>query len=535
MPTTNLLSIPRSQRPADFGALAWQTLVGLLVAGFTAMLVLYVVPVATLKGVAAGIVVVGSIWFLTTRNAELALIVILLYLGLLDGYLKLASGSSVVTFVRDAFIFSLSIGLLARAIATGQRLRLPPLSMWLVAWTVIVFVEFANPQSGTLSHSIAGARQHLEFVPLFVLAYVYVRTARALRIFCVLLAFVAAANGVVGLIQFRETPQQFAAWGPGYSERVLGTGGFAGGGRTSDAGATGSSNRPFGLGSDAGDGGLTGMIAICGIFVLAAFSRRRVYQLLAIAMALLAIVAIVTSQGRTVIVGSAITVIAFCVLTMAAGSRLKSLSGLTTVLVVSGLVAVAVIGAAGVGGFRYSGLSPTSLVATTTSARGASIAAVPHNIRTFPFGAGLGTGGPASGSPGASSLTQSGSLNIETEFSLLVLDTGIPGLFVMTFFVLRLMWIGFTRLRKEPDPQAKILLAALIAPLPGIFIQFFISSPTPSTPIGPYLFALGGVISYWLVERPALSRRELAYARSALPTDDVNAAAIAIAVPNSLA
>ena len=81
MPTTTFPSIPRSQRPANFGALAWQTLAGLFVAGFVALLVVYVVPVATLKGVAAGVVVVGSIWFLTTRNSQLALVVILLYIG----------------------------------------------------------------------------------------------------------------------------------------------------------------------------------------------------------------------------------------------------------------------------------------------------------------------------------------------------------------------------------------------------------------------------------------------------------------------
>src|SRR5262249_31278322 len=151
---------------------------------------------------------------------------------------------------------------------------------------------------------------------------------RALRMFCILLAVVAAANGVAGWVQFKETPAQFAAWGPGYSERVLGTGAFAGAGRTSATGTSGSATRPFGLGSDAGDGGLFGMLALCGIFALAAFSRRRRYQVLAVALALLAVVGIVTSQGRSVLLGSVITLLAFGMLTLKAGSRLKSLSGL---------------------------------------------------------------------------------------------------------------------------------------------------------------------------------------------------------------
>jgi hypothetical protein len=536
MATMIFARVPRSHRPANLGAVAWQTLVGLLIAAVTGLLILYVVPVATLKGVAVGVVVVGSIWFLTTRNSQLALAMILLYIGLLDGYLKLASGSSVVTFVRDAFIFSLTIGLLARAVATQQRLRMPPLSLWLVAWTVIVLVEFANPRSGTLLHSIAGARQHLEFVPLFFLTYLFLRTTRALRMFCILLGVVAAANGIAGFVQLKETPQQFAAWGPGYSERVLGTGAFAGGGRTGDTGVTGSSTRPFGLGSDAGDGGLVGMIAICGILVLAAFSRRRHYQLLAMALALLAIVAIVTSQGRTVVLGSGITVIVFCMLTLTAGSRLKSLSGLVIVLTVSALVVVALVGVAGAGGFRYGGLAPSGIISTTSSARGVSIDAIPDNVAAYPFGAGVGTAGPASGSPGGSSLTQSATFNVETEFSFLLVETGIPGLFVMTGFVLTLLYVGLSRLRREPDPEAKVFLAALMAPLPAIFIQFFISTPTPSTPIGPYLFALGGIISYWLVERPAARRLAAGvYAGSNAAVLGQGAAAAAIAAPNSLA
>ncbi|MCL2419392.1 MAG: hypothetical protein FWD04_08870, partial [Conexibacteraceae bacterium] len=61
-----------------------------------------------------------------------------------------------------------------------------------------------------------------------------------------------------------------------------------------------------------------------------------------------------------------------------------------------------------------------------------------------------------------------------------------------------------------------ILLAALIAPLAAMFAQFFVSAITPSVPLGPYLFAAGGVISYWLVELPAARRREAAgYAAAA--------------------
>src|SRR5215475_8489571 len=117
-------ALPRRLRqPASaLGPVARQTLAGLFVAAVSAGFVVYLDHHLNLKGVAAGLVVVGSLWFLTTRNPQLALALVMLYLGLLDGYLKLATGSSVVTFVRDAFLWSLAIGLLLRASVTRQRL-----------------------------------------------------------------------------------------------------------------------------------------------------------------------------------------------------------------------------------------------------------------------------------------------------------------------------------------------------------------------------------------------------------------------------
>ena len=504
-------ALPRrlGRSAAAGGRIFRQTLGGLLVAAVAAVFVIYLDHHLNLKGVAAGLVVVGSIWFLTTRNPQLGLALVLLYLGLLDGYLKLATGSTIVTFVRDAFLFSLAIGLLVRATVTRQRLPLPPMSGWLVAFTVIVFVEFANPNAGTLAHSLAGAREQLEFIPLFFLTFVFVRSTRALRTFCILLAVIAAANGLVGWVQFGESPTQFAAWGPGYAERVLGTGAFSGAGRNSATSTNGSATRPFGLGSDAGDGGLFGMVALCGILVLAAFSQRRRYQLFAVAMALAAVLGIVTSQGRSVVISSVLTVFAFAGLTLTARNRLRSVSGLLLAVAATGLVIAAVVGTAGSGAFRYSGLAPTSILNTTTNARGVSFAAIPQNIATYPFGTGLGSVGPAAGSAGASQLTSQGNLNAETEFSFLTLETGVPGMLVLSGFVVMLLYVGFTRVRREPDREARVLLAALIAPLAAIFALFFISAATPTIPIGPYMYAVGGIISYWLIVLPAdRSRRD---------------------------
>jgi hypothetical protein len=223
-------------------------------------------------------------------------------------------------------------------------------------------------------------------------------------------------------------------------------------------------------------------------------------------MALGATTAIVTSQGRGVIVSGVIIVLVFGLLTATSRSRASSLLGLALAALVSFFIVQAIVGSAGSSALRYQGLSPSSFVQTTNKARGKSIAAIPRNVARYPLGAGLATGGPASGSvSGASALT--GNVDTETELSFLTVETGIPGMLVLTGFTINLLLLGLRRCRSEPDREARVLLAALIAPVGGILALFFSSALTPTTPAGPYLWAVGGIVSYWLVARPAARRR----------------------------
>ncbi len=496
--------IPRRlPRPAARTAIR-QAAAGLIVAAVAAALTAYVTQRAAITGVVVLLGVAGTLWFACTRHTQLALALLMLYLGLLDGYLKLASSSNLVTFVRDVLLYAIVVGLLVRATVEGKPVPLPPLSGWVIAFVVLVLIQIPNPHGGTLEHSLAGVRQHLEFVPLFFLAFAYVRSTKALRVFVILLAVIAAANGVAGWVQFRETPQQFAAWGPGYAQKILGTGAFSSSGRTFANGTTSGGTRPFGLGSDSAGGGMFGAIALGGILALAALYTRARYRLFAVVMAAGATLAIITSQSRGVIVGSVIILLAFLLLTATARNRVTSLLGLALSVTVSVLVVQTVIGSVGSSGVRYQALSPTSLVQTTNQARGKSIAAIPHNLVTYPFGAGLGVAGPAATAPGASPLTNN--IDAETEFSFLIDETGIAGMLVYTGFVVGLLVLGIRRCRHEPDREARVLLAALIAPLSGLIALYFSSATSASVPQGPYVWAVGGIIAYWLVARPAARR-----------------------------
>jgi hypothetical protein len=489
-----------------------ELLIGVLVGGFAAALTMYGVSHPSLKGVATVFVILATLWMLTTRHTKLALAILMLYLGLLDGFLKLATGSTAVSAVRDVLLFAIVLGVLVRAVVQRKPFTWPPLSGWVLAFVVLVLIQIPNPNGGTLAHSLAGVRQHLEFVPLFFLTYVYVRTKKALRVFLILLAVIAAGNGIASLVQFNETPQQFANWGPGYSQRVLGTGKLTG--RTFAAGAPGdtvAATRPFGLGSDAGDGGLFGALAFCGIVALISLSGRRRYLLFDVCLALAAVVAIVTAQARGALVSSVIIVIAYALLTATSRNRITNVLGVGLVIVASVFVVQAIAGSAGSGGLRYSGLGPSSLLKTTNQARGSSIALIPHNIVTYPFGAGLGTAGPASTAPGASALTIQGNVDTETGISFLVVETGIPGMLVYMSFIVALLVLAFRRVGKEPDAEARVMLAAVVAPLVALLPLSLSSDVSVIVPTGPYLWAAAGIVSYWLVTLPA--------ARQSVPVD----------------
>ena len=505
------LAIARALPRRSAEGLAVQTIAGLLVAAVASGLTWYVAGHATVKSIAAVIVVAGLLWFATTRRPPLALALLMLYLGLLDGYLKLATGSNLVTFARDALLYALVIGLLIRATAQRVPLRAPPLSGWVLAFVVLVVVQLFNPKNGTLVHSLAGAREHLEFVPLFFLTYTFVRTTKALRVFVVLLLVITAANGVVNWVQFRLTPQQLAGWGPGYAERVLGQGNFEFGGRTFNDTSGNTHTRPFGLGSDAGSGGIVAALSIGGVLAFASLFRRIRYLLLAVALAAIATIAVVTSQGRGAVVCSIVVALAFVLLVSRARGRVTSTVGVALVVGLAAVVAQSVISSAGSSAFRYQGVTTSGILTTTQQARGKSLARVPDTLATYPLGAGLGIGGPAAGVSGGPALD--GQVDAENEISFATLETGIPGMLTLIGFTALLFVLGLRRVRNEPDREARVLLAAIVAAVAGILSLYAISAATPTTPVGPYLWACGGIVSYWLVTRPAQ------LARAASPPD----------------
>src|SRR5262245_37183535 len=86
------------------------------------------------RGITAGAFVLLLAWMFTTRRTAVALAVLMVYLGAIDGYLKLSTGATWVTLVRDVLIFAIAAGALARVAVRGERVTAPPLTGWVVAF-----------------------------------------------------------------------------------------------------------------------------------------------------------------------------------------------------------------------------------------------------------------------------------------------------------------------------------------------------------------------------------------------------------------
>jgi hypothetical protein len=441
---------------------------------------------------AVALFVLLTIWCLTHCRVEHTLAALALYLGLLDGYAKLRTGSIAVTLARDVLVMAIAVGALLRAVQIRARLALPPLAGFVLAFTAVVVIEMANPNSRGLAADAGGLRQHLEFVPLFFLGYAFVRSESQIRTTLLLLVFCAAVGGIVSYIQSTLTPEQFAQWGPGYSERILGTGAFSGAGRVGFAGGL-TSVRPFGLGSDAGAGAAAAALVLPGLIALAMTGGRRAWWALA-PMSVGVGVAVATSGSRAAIVAVVVALLAFGFIAAASKNGLKAMVG---VAFGAGILyaAFTALGPNNTTAQRAQSILPSNAVSTFSSERGQSLDAFGSIAKSHPFGVGIGTVGPAA----AAGARQAATYNSETQWNYLLVETGIAGVLVYVAFLLRLVALAVTRIRRVPQAPLRLLLAALAAPLCAVLVVGFSGPTSAAPPISPFVWFTAGVLSYHLV------------------------------------
>lgn len=445
----------------------------------------------------AAVFLLVALWCLTERRTERTLVVFALYVGMLDGYLKLRTGSREITLARDVLLWAIAAGALWRASQRGESLRLPPLGLFVVAFVLVVVAEVFNPSSLGPVQSLAGVRQHLEFVPLFFLGYAFVRTPRSLRALLVVLVLVASANGVVSYAQSTLSPAQLAGWGAGYSERILGTGKFAGQSKVEYVRVRGivrsTAVRPFGLGSELGAGALTAVIALPGLIAMI-FSYVSRLRLLAMVCAPAVVLGVVTAGSRGAFIACFAAVLAYAFLGGASRNVIRVAIGVAIGLAVI-LGTSSQLAASNDAAQRAQSVLSPSVLQTFWRERGDSVGLIGRYVADYPLGLGVGTVGPAQQALNPTGLP----LDSETQWNLIVIEAGVAGLLLLVFFGASLVFLSAVRIPRFSDPEIRLQLSAVAAPLIALFVLCFVGPVSVSAPSGPYLWFAAGVLSYWLL------------------------------------
>lgn len=487
--------VPAGPTPAVLGRLARDRRLPEAAAGLAtaAVLVLALTVVPTRLGVGIALPALGLIAVavtLLTPRVEWTLLGLVLYLGCLDGPLKLVSGSSAAPLFRDVLLVAVVAGVVLRHVVDGRRLPRIPYAGLVVAFVIVVVAQAANPTTPGLAGAIAGWRQQLEFVPLIFVAVLVADRDRIYKEVGLVLLALTVPNVIAAIVQSNLTLDQFASWGPGYRERVLGLGEFSGAPRAvrTDSGLA---VRPFGLGSDAGAAGIFGWMAVAFALAFALASRRISGRLwLGGGGFLLCGLSILTSQSRGVVLAAIVSCIVFFVLWVKGRNAVSAVVALgVTVLVTYAFVAAFVANSDDATVERLSTVAPGSAAATIGKDRGSSIALIPEYIEDYPLGVGLGRSGPNASLAGSPS-----GLNAENEFNFLIGEIGAIGLLAFAALWLVVLRDAVRLARRAEDDRERAFWCAIAATLVATTLVWFQASPSIQPPTAPFFWFVAGVV-----------------------------------------
>lgn len=440
--------------------------------------------------------VTATLALMTSERLGLTLTLYAVYIGCLDGVLKLESGSQFGTLGRDGILYAIVGGWLIRVLVRHKPIRLPPGTALVLIWTAVILVQIPNPAGAGLMHSVISIRPDLEFVPLFFVGYAFMRTENRLWSFLVILLALAAVNGAISLIQLNLTPQELARWGPGYS--VLELGGTGSGtsyqfGITYVAGGA-AHVRPLGLGGFPGFAGVMSVLALPGGLALLSQRTPMIPRWLTALLLALSFIGVITSQTRTAVLGSVVVILAFTLLTTTPRQAFRNFGIFAAVAVIGYGAGTALVGN---GPNRYSTIAPNKVLSTVTTYKSATYALIPRYLVDYPLGVGLGMTGAASKSTVGGVISQSRSYDAETEFTFLICEGGIPGLLAMAGVFVWTIRAGLRSRRQAYDPQVRVPLMALLAVALFLAADWFFGAVTAQSPTGPATWLIMGVFAFW--------------------------------------
>ncbi len=435
-------------------------------------------------------------------NLETGVTILAVYLGTLDGPVKLLAHNQFASTGRDVLIAAVSIGAILRIIAKRERVSLPPLSGWVIAFVALVLIQAANPKTQGLLKTVGGYRQQLEWIPFFFFGYALMRSKKRFAQMFVILGVIALANGIVATYQTQIPVGELAAWGPGYSEEVNGN--TSGEGLVQVTGrkyiVEGEGHvRPMGLASDSGGGAGVGVIALPGCLALLAFGgrRRRIYGTI---LTLGSLVAIIIGLGRLQVVGGVVALCAFALLSASAGRKVtKPLAALLTVAALAVPFGALFVSAVGSNLFsRYESIAPNRVVETSTEYKEQALELLPHYISADPFGFGLGSAGPAAAFGGKKGGELEGhGITAETQYNFAEDETGAPGLILWLALSIEILVLIIRFLPKMPNVDIRIALAGVFAVFIAHLVMGLRGAFMDTSAAGSYFWFSFGIAAYW--------------------------------------
>lgn len=493
----------RAQRRADFVLTALMALIPAVLA----LAVTIALPHASLFLVLAVIAgALGVVALVAYSRLEVTVTLVLLYLALLDGPVKMLTSTREATAViPDILIIAVTAGVLLRMLARRQRLTLPALGGWVVAWVVLVLINAFNPKTQGVLPVLAGFRNQLAFVPFFFFGYALMRSKRRFRQLFIIAGVAASASGIVAAYQTSLSPPQLSSWGPGYAALIHPENGGTGRVYFSEGEAR---VRPPGLGSEAGASGSVGRTALPMCLALVALTRGRKRWVAAL-LCLGSILAVIVGLGRLPLVSAGLGVLVFAGLATLSGRRVsRSIGTLIAIVVLAIPTGAIIVSSLRSGTFkRYERIGLNS---ETTLHKQNAWSAVPEEVAASPFGFGLGNSGATGGRFGANeNLLEGHGLSGETEYNVLVKELGGPGLILWPLLSIYVSVLIVRSMRGVRDGDLAICLAGALAafiPLPIEGFSGFLGTSLPAG--GAYFWFAIGVAAYWFAgPGRALSRR----------------------------
>lgn len=170
------------------------------------------------------------LWFLTTERIDLALLILVFYMGVFEGYLKIQSfGVSfyVVYAVRSVLTVALVLNPIIKRFHrklddTGYTFRWPPFSLIIGFYVLWGIISIFHPDRINLLNSLVGLRPHIEFIPLYFLGFMVCRKNPQWFVHLLLtFLIIGVLNSIAAIHQYKIGPDALpGVWGSGYEKFV---------------------------------------------------------------------------------------------------------------------------------------------------------------------------------------------------------------------------------------------------------------------------------------------------------------------------